>query len=516
MTREIGYRRLRAPAEDFGTLIDPPRACVSSLLEQPAAVPVEFASDVAETRQQFIAAARNYTQQYRDLPPTLGGEKIFIAGHQPQLFHAGVWYKNFLLADLAKEHDGVAVNLIIDSDAMRSASIAVPTGTAKDPRIESAAFDLSHGEVPYEEHTIRDRGLFESFGDRAETLIESLVPHPLLHTYWPMVVERSREESNAGLAISQARHRLEGEWGTQSLELPQSWLCELPSFRRFAVHLLREAPRLRDVYNQAADAYRQANRIRSKAHPVPDLATLDEWTETPFWIWTVDQPRRRRLFAKTSGNHLRISDLQQLEFDLATSDAAAVEQLEAFESRGIKLRTRALITTMFARLMLGDLFIHGIGGAKYDEVTDEIVRRFFGVEPPTYLAATATLRLPIDRPGVQEDDLQRVQDQLRDLDFHPERSMDELSSAGQQLLDAKRQWVHTPQASENARQRCHAIRNANQSLQPFVAGVREKLLAEQELTRRLLRVEKLLGSREFAFCLHPAEQLQSLFRTAHT
>ncbi len=52
---------------------------------------------------------------------------------------------------------------------------------------------------------------------------------------------------------------------------------------------------------------------------------------------------------------------------------------------------------MFARLVLSDVFIHGIGGAKYDQLTDAIVRRFFGVEPPGYLVATATLKLPLPR-----------------------------------------------------------------------------------------------------------------------
>ena len=45
---------------------------------------------------------------------------------------------------------------------------------------------------------------------------------------------------------------------------------------------------------------------------------------------------------------------------------------------GCKVRSRALTTTLFARLLLADLFLHGIGGGKYDELTDELMRRFFG------------------------------------------------------------------------------------------------------------------------------------------
>ena len=51
---------------------------------------------------------------------------------------------------------------------------------------------------------------------------------------------------------------------------------------------------------------------------------------------------------------------------------------------------------MFCRYLLGDLFIHGIGGAKYDELGDSIARRFFGIEPPEFLtlSLTAWLGLP--------------------------------------------------------------------------------------------------------------------------
>ena len=53
-------------------------------------------------------------------------------------------------------------------------------------------------------------------------------------------------------------------------------------------------------------------------------------------------------------------------------------------SRGIRLRTRALTTTLFARYVLGDLFVHGIGGAKYDELGDDWRRTFSRSTLPGY------------------------------------------------------------------------------------------------------------------------------------
>ena len=79
------------------------------------------------------------------------------------------------------------------------------------------------------------------------------------------------------------------------------------------------------------------------------------------------------------------------------------------------------MTTLFARLLLGDLFVHGIGGAKYDQVTDLLIARFFGLEPPGYLTVTATLRLPIAHEEPTLDDRRLIDSRLRELAYHPER-----------------------------------------------------------------------------------------------
>ena len=42
---------------------------------------------------------------------------------------------------------------------------------------------------------------------------------------------------------------------------------------------------------------------------------------------------------------------------------------ECLRESGVKIRPRAILTTLYSRLFLSDLFIHGIGGAKYDAWT---------------------------------------------------------------------------------------------------------------------------------------------------
>jgi hypothetical protein len=60
----------------------------------------------------------------------------------------------------------------------------------------------------------------------------------------------------------------------------------------------------------------------------------------------------------------------------------------------VRLSPRALTLTMFFRLALVDQFIHGIGGGRYDQVTDRLIARHFNIEPPRFCVTTATLYFP--------------------------------------------------------------------------------------------------------------------------
>ena len=257
------------------------------------------------------------------------------------------------------------------------------------------------------------------------------------------------------------------------------------------------------------------------AHPVPDLAIDDGWLEAPFWIWDRADPRRRRLFARQRGDEIVLTDRAGTEYALALEPEGDVDraagQLAELASRGVRLRTRALITTLFARLCLGDLFLHGIGGAKYDQVTDLLIERFFGVKAPCYMTLTATLRLPLAGANVSIDDARRIDHQIRELPYHPERFFEPSANGETDALVAeKRKWIATVPTAENARLRCHKIRGVNESLQPWIAETRSRLLGERERIAGPLRGQSMLASREHAFCLYPADELKALMHSGTT
>ena len=67
---------------------------------------------------------------------------------------------------------------------------------------------------------------------------------------WPLMMERNPQQSNLGLRLAQGRHALEQTWNNETLELPQSAVCQMPEFGWFTAHLLAHLPRFRTAYNQ--------------------------------------------------------------------------------------------------------------------------------------------------------------------------------------------------------------------------------------------------------------------------
>ncbi|OYV89081.1 MAG: hypothetical protein B7Z73_07240 [Planctomycetia bacterium 21-64-5] len=164
--------------------------------------------------------------------------------------------------------------------------------------------------------------------------------------------------------------------------------------------------------------------------------------------------------------------------------------------------------------------LHGIGGGKYDQLTDELVRRFFLLEPPPFMVLSATLYLPVGGWQAVPVDQCEVHQELRALRFHPERYLDRaLLSADdvtkvEELLATKRRWVATPQTRANARERCRAICSVNEALQSFLEKKRRQLTALNDEAARRSRAENILRWREYAFCLYPEETLREFFVAA--
>jgi hypothetical protein len=221
-----------------------------------------------------------------------------------------------------------------------------------------------------------------------------------------------------------------------------------------------------------------------------------------------------RQLARTMQLRLRGEDQPLMEIPLAPDREAccAVEQLQSLAAERVRLRTRALTTTLFARYLLGDLFIHGIGGAKYDELGDAIAGKFFGFAPPSYLTLSLTLWLDLATDPASPERLRTIERRLRDLTYNPDRNLSappdpELLA----LIEAKRRALAAPVETRAQRvARFRSIRRCNEAMQEAVLAQRHALVQEHTQLRAGLHQNTLAHHREYALVLHSETRIRSL------
>jgi hypothetical protein len=281
-------RLLRAPANDGGLLVDPPFGSLPAVLagnrSQLEAWNHDFQGRTAshlraQVRREVLDLAAGFLKRHGlDVPPiprdgpdeSIG--PLVVTGHQPELFHPGVWIKNFAAAGIAAVHRGVALNLIVDNDLPKSASIRVPKIEGGLVRATQLDFDRWGGDVPYEDLRVQDEDLFATFAERARGLLRNAVAAPVLDDFWPRALSRRRETASPGLRFAFARREIEAKWGISNFELPLSAMCQTEGFLWFVCHLLARLPEYVQIHNDALAEYRLAHGIRSKNHPVSALA----------------------------------------------------------------------------------------------------------------------------------------------------------------------------------------------------------------------------------------------------
>lgn len=479
----------------------------------------------AAARHRAVQLAIEYTSSYRDVPKLsidVSSRPIVMGGHQPELFHCGVWFKNFLLSRLGKITGAIPIHFIVDNDLCRGAGITVPSLQSGEAANRFVHFDVASDGLPWESRRLIDRSCWESFPRRVLQTLAPLQQAPLIDTYWRQVLAM-QSDAPIGIQLSQARHLLERDMGLESLEVPLSRLVSTPEFAEFSLHLIDHLACLHEIYNAELDRYRKSHRIRNHAQPLPNLTQIDGWLEAPFWCYT-NNSERRSLWVQFRPEAIVLSDLNGWESTIQRSgqDGSAVEQWLAILHRGICLRPKALITTMYVRLMISDLFVHGIGGGKYDQITDRIIQRMFGIAPPPMLVASATMRLnfkelPDGLRGPVESQIQAAEKLINVLATNPEHVLqanhESLSLDQQQMLSSlalqKVQLLETMPDKGEKWEWHIAMKKLKQQMADLARPAIDAQKSKLEQLNKLLNQQNLLNSREYSFCLFSAEQIMS-------
>lgn len=522
--------RIITPRLHGTVLFEPPAATLAATL---AAKPV--AATMALTSPDYRSQARQdllacITQHAQAIGATAPEKEILtrpwiLTGHQVEFYHAGVWAKVIAADYLAQLANAVAIDLLVDHDVLAHTGMEVPV--------------MENGHLA--------KRLISWDDDPPDTAAEFIAaPTPPQRKRWMQAIHSTTlvksdawKDFSARLAagtapdyvtwMSKARFDFEAALGIHVWHAPCSRLCQKPAWLAFVAAWIAHAEEWTAEYNAALHRYRSAHHIRNAAQPMPDLAVSSQQLELPFWIYGRGQPRSRLMMARGPAPSL-VTPAGPVALP-AMHNADWLQQAQALGQRlaehGLAIRPRALTLTMFARLALADVFIHGIGGAIYDQITDQLMESFFRVVPPYGCVSAGWL---LDLPGRDEKpaSISALRWQHHHLRHNPQLALPSTltpDAAVAGLLDARRKKIrnieNSLQADRHVGRRCRngavdrrhwfrELHQLNAQLRLHTQPTLDRI--DRQLTDLYLHAGEITAAnwREYFFALHPISSLQAL------
>ena len=403
-TLTVNPAAIIVPRRHRDVLIEPPAAELAAFL---AALPattrlspapyadggtsIETLAGVA--RQELIDAINRFAQEtgFSPAPAGSSAKPWVITGHQVEFYHPGVWTKVILTHALANQSRAMAIDLLVDHDTVDHLGCALPQWNGS--RLERKL--VTWGDAS----ALPAEFLSSPQGEQKAQWLHELQQFPLVQTdALRDFTQDLRQDSDADYVrwMSRARRNFEHSFGINVQHVPCSYICSGLAWHSFVLLWLRHARTWCTIYNSALDQYRIEQRIVNPGRPMPNLAVISQELELPFWIYAGNQPRHRLALYQDNGLYLQLGTQRINVTDLMSGELlTAAETLRGrLVAAALHVRPRALTLTMFVRLLLSDLFIHGIGGAMYDQMTDRVMDQLFGVHP-AYACASAGWLLPV-------------------------------------------------------------------------------------------------------------------------
>lgn len=495
----IRRERLAAPREHLGVLVEPAAGLVLGRRGR--------ASDAAALLDATIGTARLGLAEALGLDAIDG--PVIVAGHQAEFFHTGVFAKTIAADLLAERAAGRSIFVCVDSDTMKAPFVRIPAEDAA--TVARVAIPGVSGELAVESHSPQPAAEWSRFFDEIRRR-SGLAGTDALDVFSRSVADGPAQRLSD--VVTRGQMAIETALGLTAARVVRvSELSRTAAFRAFAAHWMRDAGRLGEEYNAAQAAYREKHNVRSDRRPVPPLR-LGERTECPFWI-SQGTGRRQRLFVQLQHDRIEL---------FAGDEHVGSETVDRFgrleyhrtpwvsEAGGWQIRPRAVTLSAFLRLLAADVFIHGLGGAAYDEMTEDLVRRAFGVELSPLLCVTATLYPRLAGVDAATEPSDRVITR-RDLQYNPQRV---LTRVPDELVRRRTALVRESESLRRGGDRTvrrrvfEAIREVNEAIRAAmpdqVAAIESSWSEIEERQRR----DAVLRDRAFFFALHPLAELARL------
>lgn len=477
-------------------------------------------------QDELLAIARRYTRKILNITcPAPEPENIIATGHQPCWHHCGIWAKDIVTCKFAQVVGAAALHLVVDHDICDTAIILPKQDGGEFRDLEKLEIEHRQKEIPVELRGRPGGHYVRAFCER----VLNMGCDRFCGDVWSKLTLLS-DKQTSGLnsvadLVTYLQAVLSNALGLDMLYLPVSLLCQSDAFLHFAASIVTEAERFAECYNRAIAGHITLWNIK-ESQTIRRLAT-DEKTgsiELPFWLLDRNGRRRALHVVQTPGGPVEIrADADELGSLDSTDDGAQAGRMRKMLARsGFNLRPKAVVLTLFVRVYLADWFVHGVGGARYECITNRIIEDFYGIKGLSFGIVTANVHLPAANQNGQPPASERqVKGRLRELRYSPEKFIPasvRRKQPVQSMIMQKQMFIETATNRELPEEVKRAAFNStceiNKKLMLFAHEKREQL--EQELKRLQSRLlpSRAQPYREYFFGLFPQETLREMVDTA--
>lgn len=404
---------------------------------------------------------------------------LVLTGHQPVVFHPGLAFKYQVTEQFAASSGAIAVAIQIDTDegdaGLFAAPAAVDDQAAAGGGLWAALTQRRASWVAGSGESVGLLGTGQLGSVEQREHVAEQVQRWLISAGCPAAAGsfasvagwyRQLPASGVSMAVANTVVRRRAGIGSRLLELPLSAVCGLPEVVRFLCGVLRRAEEFFGAYNQALQGFRQQQGIRNAANPFPDLHRVSEGDgrgeryELPLWLVDLAGGKRQVVWLWHRDGQRWLGTEFGVEVELWAGLEA--ESILSLRLRGQQLVPRGGLISALLRLLFADLFVHGLGGGKYDPAVDELIRVWWGEFPSGYVVASASKYLFAE----QRAELLRLREfagRQRELQYNPDRFLGQSIFSEQaeqrlrELLDAKAVLVTELQRRRTAGQAAQDI-----------------------------------------------------------
>lgn len=316
---------------------------------------------------------------------------LVLSGHQPVFFHPGLWTKCLAASTLAEALSGTACHKITDT-ALAPEYLHYLPEVEENGKSRLKQLDFFHTKdmkqqektIPFAHLPAPEFQALEHIFTDAQVYSPELVK-PRIAAFQEKLAKGLKKNATWNDFHLYTLKMLDEICGTQRLYYQASKIWESEPFIQFAASWLTNLPEMTELYNKSLNEYRAKYGITHDLTPAPNLKFEDWWTEIPFWGVT-KYHQRHSLWAKKEGSHLML----KMKGGDGTFSLDYEDIKTGLGTLALSLWPKAIPQTLFCRMFLCDFFVHGIGGASYEEVGDALFSKVFKLKPLAYGVASGT------------------------------------------------------------------------------------------------------------------------------